>query len=223
MKLSSTACDGLFSIYKAQILGQLSGESVLDVGCNTGQLVDYCIKAGKSAIGVEYDFNLLIQSYGQSSKRLLQSNAQALPFASNSFDTVVLWNVLEHVDNDQIALSEALRVCRLNIIIVVPKEDDLSTSLSSITYRHYVDLGHRRYYTREKLQALYETFGAHLTHYEETSRVRPLMAYVEIGIPKVICSLLDRIFWRMSSWQAPDTRSSFLSALVTVVEKGNHS
>lgn len=220
MKLSPTACDGFLSPYKAQVIERFAGKTVLDVGCNTGQLVDFCIRTEKKAFGIEPDFTLLLNSFGQSNARLIQSNAEALPFPTNAFDTVVLWNVLEHVEDEWKAINEALRVCRLNIIIVVPKEDDLSTTLSAITYRHYVDLSHQRYYTKTTLQTLFKTHGARMTYYEETSRVRPLMAYVEIGIPRIICSLLDRIFWLISSRSAPNTRNSFLSALVTVAEKG---
>lgn len=219
MKLSPTACDGLLSPYKTQIIKRFSGKTVLDVGCNTGRVVDFCVQIGKNAFGIETNFALLVNSPISSTGRLIQSSAEALPFPANAFDTVVLWNVLEHVEDEWRAIEEALRVCRLNIIMVVPKEDDLSTALSAVTYRHYVDLSHKRYYTKATLQTLFETHNATLTYYEETSRVRPLMAYIEIGIPRIICTLLDRLFWLISFPSPPDRRNSFLSALVSIVEK----
>jgi ubiquinone/menaquinone biosynthesis C-methylase UbiE len=223
MKLSPTACDGVLSPYKENIVERFGGKIILDVGCNTGQLVDSCIRSGKKAFGVEPDFILLTNSFDQAGGRLVQSDGEALPFSSNSFDTVVLWNVLEHVEDEEMAISEALRVCRSNIIIVVPKEDDISTTLSAVTYRHYVDLSHKRYYTKDSLQVLFDKYNAQMTYYEETSRIRPLMAYVEIGIPRIVCALLDRIFWFVSSKSAPDAHNSFLSVLVCVAKKGADS
>jgi len=46
----------------------------------------------------------------------VQAAAEALPFRDNAFDTALLLDVLEHVDDVEAALKEALRVARRAII-----------------------------------------------------------------------------------------------------------
>ena len=50
-------------------------------------------------------------------------DANMLPFRDNSFDTVLLMEILEHVDDVERVLSEALRVARELVIISYPFED----------------------------------------------------------------------------------------------------
>ena len=45
---------------------------------------------------------------------------QPLPFDDNSFDHVLLFHVLEHVYNTDQLLSEMCRICRNQVLIVVP-------------------------------------------------------------------------------------------------------
>jgi len=51
----------------------------------------------------------------------VQAAAEALPFRDNSFDTALLLEVLEHVDDVEAVLREALRVAR-RVIISYPNE-----------------------------------------------------------------------------------------------------
>ena len=51
----------------------------------------------------------------------VQAAAEALPFKDNTFDTVLMLEILEHVDDVEAALKEALRVAR-RVIISYPDE-----------------------------------------------------------------------------------------------------
>jgi SAM-dependent methyltransferase len=51
----------------------------------------------------------------------VQAAAEALPFKDNSFDTALMLEVLEHVEDVEAALKEALRVAR-RVIISYPDE-----------------------------------------------------------------------------------------------------
>jgi ubiquinone/menaquinone biosynthesis C-methylase UbiE len=48
------------------------------------------------------------------------ADACALPFEDNSFDTVVLGEILEHLENPGQAFAEACRVSRQRVILSVP-------------------------------------------------------------------------------------------------------
>ena len=49
---------------------------------------------------------------------------------------------------------------------------------------------------------------------ELVSRVSPLLAYAKIGIPMILCKVLDKIFWIISP-----NKEAFLSVWLVVVEK----
>ena len=51
----------------------------------------------------------------------VQAFAEALPFKDNTFDTALLFEILEHIDDVEAALKEALRVAR-RVIISYPNE-----------------------------------------------------------------------------------------------------
>jgi ubiquinone/menaquinone biosynthesis C-methylase UbiE len=52
-------------------------------------------------------------------------NAEELRFGPNSFDTVLMIEVLEHLPEPIIALREAFRVAKKNVLISVPNTDVL--------------------------------------------------------------------------------------------------
>jgi SAM-dependent methyltransferase len=55
----------------------------------------------------------------------VRCSAYDLPFRAMSFDTVVLGEVLEHLEMPVAALKEASRVCRRRMIITVPNDYSL--------------------------------------------------------------------------------------------------
>jgi ubiquinone/menaquinone biosynthesis C-methylase UbiE len=96
----------------------LSKQKVLDVGCGTGTFMDKVQGKVQEIQGVEYNDGMLAQAralLGQTAK-LVQASATALPFADESFDAVVMNQVLHHFPQDngyaflEKFLAEAFRV-----------------------------------------------------------------------------------------------------------------
>ena len=106
-----------------RIAGAIHGETVLDVGCGTGFLLDHLKRARPDLALTGVDF---IIEEGTRTRhpdiRFEQANIEKLPFADRSFDTVVCTHVLEHILEFRQALSELRRVARRRLIIVVPQE-----------------------------------------------------------------------------------------------------
>ncbi len=140
---------------QATVDDNVIGPRVLDAGCGGGAWVGYLTEQGYDAYGVEYHREILGDAgrWGAGS-RLCVGDVTRLPYADDSFDTTLCFDVLEHVD-DVAALKELARVTRRRIIMAVPRENVLGDM--AVTFLTYIDLTHLRYYTFETLEALCRT------------------------------------------------------------------
>jgi ubiquinone/menaquinone biosynthesis C-methylase UbiE len=91
---------------------------ILDVGCGTGILLPYLLKACRAATClVELDFaeEMLRENSRKVADRRawrVCADAQALPFRDEYFDLVLCFGVLPHLTDLESALAEQLRVLR---------------------------------------------------------------------------------------------------------------
>ncbi|MBL8014622.1 MAG: class I SAM-dependent methyltransferase [Candidatus Doudnabacteria bacterium] len=102
----------------------LRDKKILDVGCGEGVwLAEFAkLTAPENVFGSEYDSELVAEIVRHGSDALVDSHipltnivncpAEALQFADNTFDIVFSHEVLEHVQDDAKAVSEAIRVLR---------------------------------------------------------------------------------------------------------------
>jgi len=100
-----------------QLLPDVAGKRVLEVGCGAGILVVELAGRGAAAVGVEVATRGL--AYGRALARRLGRGAgfvacdgERLPFPDQSFDLVVSTEVLEHFLRPEVALAEMRRVLR---------------------------------------------------------------------------------------------------------------
>lgn len=106
------------------------GKKVLDIGCNTGILLIPFLEKGIDIIGVDISKSDIkvakekLKKNNFSPNRALVANAADLPFRKNSFDTVLLSDILEHVINPELVAKEAYRVVKTGgyIYATVPNE-----------------------------------------------------------------------------------------------------
>jgi ubiquinone/menaquinone biosynthesis C-methylase UbiE len=94
----------------------------LDFGCGDGGYTRALLDAGASSVdGVDIEADRIEQAISRNLTNVTfnrLSNSH-LPFADASFDGAFVNEVLEHVDNEQVALSEIRRVLRASGYIVV--------------------------------------------------------------------------------------------------------
>jgi SAM-dependent methyltransferase len=85
---------------------------------------------------------------------LVQARAEALPFAGGSFDGVHLLGVIEHLEDDALALHEAARVCAPKGVVTL-----LTSALPILWSHHDAANLHRRRYMRRGLENLLREAG----------------------------------------------------------------
>lgn len=111
------------------VAGIARGMQVLDVGCGRGEILRRTSKLGAHAFGIDYaavavkltkSVALQMQS-GELPIGVYQASALCLPFEDETFDRVLMLDIVEHLYPEElaIALSEAFRVLRHGGRIVI--------------------------------------------------------------------------------------------------------
>jgi SAM-dependent methyltransferase len=90
----------------------LEGATVLDLGCGIGTYVRRFDEIGATAYGLDIDGERVRRGGEAGAARLSVGVGERLPFRDESFDGVLLNEVIEHVDDDRETLREALRVTK---------------------------------------------------------------------------------------------------------------
>ena len=97
------------------LLGELAGVTLLDVGCGTGRHSIRLARRGAAVTGVDLSSGMLAKArakQGADAVRWLQHDmATTLPFDSGAFQRVVCALALEHVPDLLAAFREMRRVC----------------------------------------------------------------------------------------------------------------
>ncbi len=97
------------------------GESVLDVGCGPGWNYDHFLKHGPKISkykGLDYSMRFVrVASMRAKQPVFFLGDARSLKEPSESFDVVILQDVLEHTNGYTKPVTEALRVARRRVII----------------------------------------------------------------------------------------------------------
>jgi ubiquinone/menaquinone biosynthesis C-methylase UbiE len=79
----------------AKYMAKNSSQKSLDVACGTGRFLDW------TTHGVDASKEMLRVAQGKfPQKILIQSNADRMPFEDNSFDTIICFHLLMHLDKD---------------------------------------------------------------------------------------------------------------------------
>lgn len=92
-------------------------DKVLEIGCGNGYYLSLLNRLGVklSLVGVDTDQMALDDAkkfIGDDKVKLINADALKLPFTNNTFDKVVMSEVLEHVQNEKKTLAEAYRVLK---------------------------------------------------------------------------------------------------------------
>ncbi len=89
------------------------GNRVLDLGCGEGYGSDVLASVARVVVAADYAFQAVAHAsrkYPHANVAFVVCDAQALPFASSSFDTVVSFEVIEHIPDVPCYLAEIKRM-----------------------------------------------------------------------------------------------------------------
>lgn len=148
-----------------RFIKKYSGKKVLDFGCAVGNYSLYLSKNGYDVSGVDIN-----EQYVELAKKrgvnAYHSTGKA-PFDDKSFDTVIILEVLEHLEDHANILDEAKRLARKNILITTPNcTNILSLRNEGLLFEHFADKDHRNFFTKSSLQKLLEVHFSEVKVFE---------------------------------------------------------
>jgi len=104
-----------------EILKPASSDRILEIGCNTGELIKKLIVRSKNVVGIDINHTALKIS---NMPNLFCMDAANMDFLDGSFDKIVCIHTIEHVHRIEIAFEEMDRVLRPGgfILLIYPLE-----------------------------------------------------------------------------------------------------
>ena len=149
------AREGILSNYIQQLIKQEKLPSadlkILNVGCGPGRSSEYLSKFGK-VTSIEYDKFCCEFASEKTGLEIINGSITELPFSDNSFDLVCAFDVIEHVEDDQLAVNELKRVTKSEslILITVP-------AFMSLWSHHDVINHHFKRYKIKEVNQLFDS------------------------------------------------------------------
>lgn len=92
--------------------------NILNVGCGPGRSSEYLSKFGQ-VTSIEYDKFCCEFASEKTGLEIINGSITALPFENNTFDLVCAFDVIEHVEDDQLAVNELKRVTKNNALVLI--------------------------------------------------------------------------------------------------------
>lgn len=128
------------------------GAQVLDLGCGLGGYSKALAERGFEvvALDVNPDYVERARSLGVKADTYDGVN---VPLPDGAVDTVVLFEVIEHLEDPASVLREARRVARRNVLLSTPNCTQSFDGVP-IEFSHMLDVDHRQYFTMRSLGAL---------------------------------------------------------------------
>jgi methionine biosynthesis protein MetW len=158
--------NGMIAAHAERLLP--AGGSVLDVGCASGGLLALLRARAGHLAGLELSASAATAA-AQIGDRVVQGALEdpGLPFAADSFDLVVLADVLEHLADPAAGLARAVGWCRPGgaVLVSVPNVAHWQARLALLRGRWpqtdsgTFDASHLRWFTRDALATLLREAG----------------------------------------------------------------
>jgi len=107
-----------------------AGKRIVDIGGGKGAHIAELAQDGHECVCIDTDLDFLKEAK-RAGIAVIQMDAHALGFRTDTFDTALMFELIEHVRNPKQVLAEARRVVTGNVLITTPCHD-YSDSLYSL-------------------------------------------------------------------------------------------
>ena len=194
---------GLFSSHSqiSQLINALKPNSILDVGCGDGSLLERFIPEGTLVWGIEPDLNDSKIASKKGIKVIASNVESAFQEINLEFDVILYADVLEHLHNPELILNKtkALMSSTSKIIISVPNIANVSTRIGLLfgkfnyTERGILDKTHLRFFTQKSLLEM--IYGCGYSLIEKRVTPIPIELFFPNWVPLTISRSCQQILY----------------------------
>lgn len=99
-----------------------ANQNVLDMGCGEGYGSDTLAGAARFLVAADYSFETVLHAqakYHHTNTAVVVCDAQALPFKAESFDTIISFEVIEHIPGVSRYLTEIRRAMKTSGVSII--------------------------------------------------------------------------------------------------------
>ena len=182
---------------KLKLINSFKAEekNILDVGCGTGEFLLTCKNAAWSVVGVEPNLNareLAISKLNKNNSPLIFSDIHEI--ATQQFDVITLWHVLEHVPNLKEYILKLKSLLKPNGILVVAVPN----------YKSFDALYYKEFWAAFDVPR-------HLWHFSKTS-IQKLFSKENLKVFKVLPMKFDSFYVSLLSEKYKTSKLNLLKA-----------
>ncbi len=171
-----------------------SGFSVLDVGGGHGQNIEIIKELGGelTIVGSEPSCNALIKPQVEAGEvKFVASPLLSLPFDDNSFDVVICYRILSHMESWKQLIAEISRVSRKLVLIDYPSKKSINIVADALfSIKKMIEKNTRRYgcYSDHEVDVVFEQSQQQRV-FEHRQFFLPMALYRLIGNTKIASCL----------------------------------
>jgi len=176
-----------------------SGIAILFADRNDLKILNIGVATGATSVMLEQFGTVKSVEYDEVCYEFVKENLKIdieqgtildLQFAENTFDLVCAFDVVEHVENDQLAVNEMIRVCKSNgfVFVTVPAFMDLWSKHDEINY-------HFKRYTNKTLIPLFPTSQGSIYYFSYFNT----LLFIPIYLVRFISNKFPTLFKRDGS------------------------
>ena len=161
-----------FNLYLDTIKKYKTGGKILDIGCATGYFLDAALQDGFEPYGVEiseYASRIAKEKFG--SENIFTGTIEDVNFPNDSFDVIVMSDLLEHVRNPLITLKKIFNLLKKDgvVFITTPDTDSFSNKLMGKGWSHY-KTEHFFYFNFNSFKHLAQECGFEIDFFSKTKK-----------------------------------------------------